>query len=317
MVRDISMYKTGVWPDWCPGCGNYGILTSVMKALAELEIDPAKAVVVSGIGCSGKIAHFINVNGVHTLHGRAIPLATGIKLSNPELTVIVHGGDGDLLGIGSGHFVALGRRNIDMVVILHDNRVYGLTKGQASPTLPYGVRTKALNYPNIHYAVNPIALALASGYTFIARGYAFEGVHLKELIKRAIAHRGSAFIDVLQPCVTFNNVHTAEYYKSRIYDLQKAGWDPVVEKPEEAVEKLLGALKLSLEEDKIPIGIFYVNPHVPPFEERLSVVLREYPEVNPANSPIERDGAPLISSKVFEKLFSEYIVGSAHLDSSL
>ncbi|AFL66378.1 2-oxoacid:ferredoxin oxidoreductase subunit beta [Desulfurococcus amylolyticus] len=308
MVRDMLMYKTNVWPDWCPGCGNYGILTSVIKALAELDADPSKTVIVSGIGCSGKIPHFINVNGVHTLHGRAIPFATGIKLSNPELTVIVHGGDGDLLGIGAGHFVALGRRNIDITVILHDNKVYGLTKGQASPTLPYGVRTKALNYPNIHYNVNPVALALTSGYTFVARGYAFNGEHLKELIKKAIVHRGSAFIDVLQPCVTFNNIYTAEYYRSRIHDLQKAGWNPVVERLDEAVEKLQGAIKFSLEEERIPIGIFYVNPHVPLFEERLREVLKEYPRVNPANSPIERNNAPVLSSDIFEELFSDFII---------
>ncbi|EHB43971.1 thiamine pyrophosphate TPP-binding domain-containing protein, partial [Paenibacillus lactis 154] len=169
--------------------------------------------------------------------------------------------------------------------------------------LPYGVRTKALNYPNIHYNVNPVALALTSGYTFVARGYAFNGEHLKELIKKAIVHRGSAFIDVLQPCVTFNNIYTAEYYRSRIHDLQKAGWNPVVERLDEAVEKLQGAIKFSLEEERIPIGIFYVNPHVPLFEERLRKVLKEYPRVNPANSPIERNNAPVLSSDIFEELF--------------
>jgi len=308
MARDPSLYKTDVWPDWCPGCGNYGILTAVTRALSELELDPARTVIVSGIGCSGKIAHFVNVNGVHTLHGRAIPFATGLKLANPDLTVIVHGGDGDLLGIGAGHFVALGRRNLDITVILHDNRVYGLTKGQASPTLPYGVRTKALNYPNIHFEANPIALALASGYTFIARGYAFNGSHLKELIKKAIMHKGAALVDVLQPCVTFNNVHTAEYYRSRIYDLQQAGWNPVVEKPEQALEKIQGALMYALEEERIPIGIFYENPHVPSFEERLSRVIEGYPEVSPCNSPIETGGCPIVSREALRKMFKDLIV---------
>jgi Pyruvate:ferredoxin oxidoreductase and related 2-oxoacid:ferredoxin oxidoreductases, beta subunit len=135
---DIKLYKTQEWVDWCPGCGNYGILNAEQMALAELGLDPKRTVIVSGIGCSGKIAHFINVNGVHTLHGRSVAFATGIKLANPELEVIVNAGDGDQLGIGVGHFVSVGRRNIDMTVIVHDNGVYGLTKGQAAPTLPRG-----------------------------------------------------------------------------------------------------------------------------------------------------------------------------------
>ncbi|MEM1845002.1 MAG: thiamine pyrophosphate-dependent enzyme, partial [Ignisphaera sp.] len=199
-------YRTDLWIDWCPGCGNFGILTAVVRAFEELGLDPSKTVIVSGIGCSSKIPHFINVNGVHTLHGRAIPFAMGIKLVNPELIVIVHGGDGDLLGIGAGHFVALGRRNIDVTVILHNNGVYGLTKGQASPTLPLNAKTKALVKPNIQQALNPIALALSSGYTFVARGYAFDGEHLKNIVKKAILHKGTAFIDILQPCVTFNDI---------------------------------------------------------------------------------------------------------------
>jgi len=303
-------YKTSLWVDWCPGCGNFGILTAVVKAFEELGLDPSKTVIVSGIGCSGKIAHFVNVNGVHTLHGRAIPFAMGIKLANPELTVVVHGGDGDLLGIGAGHFVALGRRNLDIVVIMHNNGVYGLTKGQASPTLPLGVKTKALAKPNIQQAVNPILLALASGYTFVARGYAFEGTHLKNLIKMAIKHRGAAFIDVLQPCVTFNDVFTAEFYRKTIYKLDEdPSWDPVVRKPEEAREKLLNAIERSLEwGDRIPIGIFYVNEYVSTFEERLSKRLYRYPDTSPSNAVIEMNGKPILSQQEFEEVFKDYIV---------
>jgi len=170
MVRKPSDYQSDIWNDWCPGCGDFGIVAAMYRAFSELDLPPEKTVIVSGIGCSGKTPHFVKVNGVHTLHGRAIPFATGIKLANPELTVIVNGGDGDLLGIGVGHFVALGRRNIDLTIILHNNTVYGLTKGQASPTLRRGLRPKALPKPNIQDAVNPISLALASGFTFVARG---------------------------------------------------------------------------------------------------------------------------------------------------
>lgn len=305
-------YKTSLWVDWCPGCGNFGILTVVTRALEELKLDPSRTVIVSGIGCSGKIAHFVSVNGVHTLHGRAIAFATGIKLANPDLTVIVHGGDGDLLGIGAGHFVALGRRNLDIVVVMHDNGVYGLTKGQASPTLQLGIKTKALAKPNIQHGLNPLALALSAGYTFVARGFAFEGDHLKNLIKAAIQHKGAAFIDVLQPCVTFNDVYTAEYYRKRVYKLDSLdSWNPVVEKPEERYIKLLKAYEKSFEwGEKIPIGVFYVDETQTTLEERFAERIPVYPKHSPATSRIakEETGEPIIDNRLFEKLFREYIV---------
>ncbi|MEM4442165.1 MAG: 2-oxoacid:ferredoxin oxidoreductase subunit beta [Ignisphaera sp.] len=304
-------YRTDLWIDWCPGCGNFGILTAVVRAFEELGLDPSKTVIVSGIGCSSKIPHFINVNGVHTLHGRAIPFAMGIKLANPELIVIVHGGDGDLLGIGAGHFVALGRRNIDVTVILHNNGVYGLTKGQASPTLPLNAKTKALVKPNIQQALNPIALALSSGYTFVARGYAFDGEHLKNIVKKAILHKGAAFIDILQPCVTFNDIFTAEYYRKRIYRLEDdSSWNPIVEKPEDRTVKLLKAIEKSFEwGDRIPIGVFYQDTTVSTFEERISQRIKIYLEMSPAKSSIaEDDGRAVIDGKKFEEIFRDYIV---------
>jgi len=303
-------YRTNVWVDWCPGCGNFGILTGIYRALEELSLDPDRTVIVSGIGCSSKIPHFVYANGVHTLHGRAIPFATGIKLANPELTVIVHGGDGDLLGIGAGHFVALGRRNLDIVVILHNNGVYGLTKGQASPTLPLGVKTKSLVEPNIQNAFNPIMLALAAGYTFVARSYAFDTNHLKNIIKEAVLHKGAAFIDVLQPCVTFNDVYTADFYRKSVYKLEDdKAWDPYVRKPEEAQEKMLRAMEKALQQsEKIPIGRFYVNPFVSTFEERISQRVKAYPGLNPSNSVIEVQGEPVVNQKNFEKIFRDFII---------
>jgi 2-oxoglutarate ferredoxin oxidoreductase subunit beta len=299
--------------DWCPGCGNFGILASVYRAFSELDLDPTKTVLVSGIGCSGKMPQYVNVNGLYTLHGRAIPFATGIKLANPELTVIVHGGDGDLMGIGAGHFVAMGRRNLDITVIMHDNKVYGLTKGQASPTLPRGSKTKALPTPNIQDPVNPISLALASGFTYIARGYSFESEHLKELIKKAIEHKGASFIDALQICTTYNDIHTVEYYNKRLYNMDELeGWDPVVRSnsKEEVEKKLTQAWHKSMEwGEKIPLSVFYQNPNTTTFEERLSERLPLYSTMPPAKQKImEKQDSPIIDEEKFRKIFEEMII---------
>ncbi len=313
MARNPSTYRSGLWLDWCPGCGNFGIITAVYKAFAELDLDPSKTVVVGGIGCSGKTPHFINVNGVHSLHGRAIPFATGIKLANPELTVVVNGGDGDILGIGMGHFIALGRRNVDITVIMHDNGVYGLTKGQAAPTLKRGIKTKALSKPNIQDAINPIAIALSAGYTFVARGYSLNIDHLKELIKQAISHKGASFIDVLQPCVVYNNIYTREFYSERIYVLdEEGGWDPEVKSDsvDEMMQKIDQAWRRSLEwGDKIPIGIFYKNSSYSTFEERLSVEIPTYLEKPPAKQVIATaEGRPIFTTDAFREFFSKYII---------
>ena len=283
-----------VFNDWCPGCGNFGILRAEEMALRELGIDPKKIVIVSGIGCSGKLPHFMDlpINGVHTLHGRSIAFATGIKASNPSLEVIVNVGDGDGVGIGMGHFVHLGRRNLDITVIIHNNGVYALTKGQASPTLPRGVKTKSLPRPNINDAVNPLAVALAAGYTFVARGYAYDVMHLKELIKRAIKHKGSAVIEVLQPCPTYNDVNTKEWYDKRVYKLDNdPTWDPVVKREEEAKSKFEQAIMKVMEfGEKIPLGVFYENELVPTFEDRLEQYIPNYRDFYPAIQPIEING---------------------------
>ncbi|TMI23257.1 2-oxoacid:ferredoxin oxidoreductase subunit beta, partial [Candidatus Bathyarchaeota archaeon] len=238
MVLRLSDLKTDVHNDWCPGCGDFGIEAGLKIALTELPIDINKLVLFSGIGCSGKIVHFTNASGIHTLHGRVLPFAQGAKLANPDLEVIAIGGDGDGLGIGVGHFVHAGRRNIDMTYIIHDNGVYGLTKGQASPTLHLGMQTKSLPMPNINTNVDPIMLALASGFTFIARTYAYNTKHLKETVKKAVAHKGFALVDILQPCPTYNDINTKEWYGGedridpatkkptpRPYELEGTGYD--------------------------------------------------------------------------------------------
>ena len=207
----VHNFKTDLTIDWCPGCGDFGIVTAITQALTELNIEPTDTVAVSGIGCSGKTPHYLNIAGVHTLHGRSVPYATGIKLSNPKLKVLVTGGDGDMMGIGAGHLVAEGRRNSGIVIMMYDNEVYGLTKGQAAPTMPYGEKTKSLTKPNVFHRLNPIALALSAGYSMVARGFSFDMKQLKEIIKTALNHPGSTFIDILQPCPTYNNVNSKRF----------------------------------------------------------------------------------------------------------
>ncbi|MCE4607946.1 MAG: 2-oxoacid:ferredoxin oxidoreductase subunit beta [Caldisphaeraceae archaeon] len=297
MARNWSDYRTSAWVQWCPACGNYGILTALQRALAELDLPPEKTTVVSGIGCSSRIPYYIKTSNVHTLHGRPIPVAQGIKIANPDQTVIVSSGDGDLLGIGAGHFVALGRRNIQMTVILHDNAVYGLTKGQASPTLHLWIKTKALDTPNIQGNINPLLLAFASGYTFIARAYAYHIDQLKEMIKKGIKHNGTSLIDVLQPCPTYNNIMTKDWYEKRIYYLEKddPSWDPTISSPEDLTKKSSKILeKMNEWEDRIPLGIFYINNTIEPLETRIEKILPGYRANPPGKRPIEINEKPLV-----------------------
>jgi len=309
MVLKLSDLKTTAHNDWCPGCGDFGILNAVQMALAEMNVDPSRTVVVSGVGCSSKAPHFIKTYGVHTLHGRALPFAAGIKLANPNLEVVVEGGDGDGLGIGAGHFVNAGRRNLDILYIVHDNEVYGLTKGQASPTMKLGMRTKSLPLPNINQGINPLILAIAAGYTFVARGYSYDVRHLKDMIIKGIRHRGFAFLDVLQPCPTYNDIQTKEYWagegnldaggrpQPRTYKLEETGYDGVVRKAdeEEMEKKVQQAVLKSFEfGDHTPIGIFYQNEFVPTFEERLAARMPSYKTNPPADQEIAKaDGTPL------------------------
>jgi len=300
MALKATDYRSDVHNDWCPACGNFGILSALQMALAELQMPPYRAAIFSGIGCSGKTPHFANVNGIHTLHGRAVPFATGAKLANPALEVIVMGGDGDGLGIGMGHFISAGRRNAHITYMIHDNGVYGLTKGQASPTLQLGLKTKSLPFPNIVAAVNPVALALAAGYTFVSRGYSYNVRHLKDLMKKAITHKGLALVDILQPCPTYNDINTKEWYSGedrpdpktgkpvpRCYELEGTGYDPVVQSLSQNNEKIDQALAKSREwGDRIPIGVFYQNELVPTYEDRLDQRLGDYRARGPAKQAI-------------------------------
>ena len=300
MALKLTDYKTEVHNDWCAGCGDFGILSAIQMALADMQISKHAAAIFSGIGCSGKTPHFINTYGVHTLHGRVLPFAQGAKLSNPNLEIIAVGGDGDGLGIGAGHFVSAGRRNVDLLYIIFDNGVYGLTKGQASPTLKLGLKTKSLPQPNANNSVNPISLALIAGFTFIARGYSYEVRHLKDLIKKAIQHKGLAFLDVLQPCPTYNDINTKEWFQGmdnikpesgrqipRTYKLEETGYDGVVRSDDEINNKMAKVVEKSNEwGDKIPIGIFYQNEHIPTFEDRIANRINNYRQIPPAMQSI-------------------------------
>ncbi len=315
----VSDYQTDVHNDWCPGCGDFGILRSIQTALTEMQLDPSNVAVVSGIGCSAKTIHYMKTYGVHTLHGRALPFATGIKLTNPGLEVVVVSGDGDGLGIGAAHFVNAGRRNVDMLYIIHDNGVYGLTKGQASPTLRLGVTTKSLAAPNIIEGVYPLWLALASGATWVARGYSYDIKHLVSLIRQGIDHKGYAFLDVLQPCPTYNNINTKEWYGGedrkdaetgralpRVYKIDAAGYDPVVHSWEEIDTKIGQAMSKAREwGDKIPVGVFYKNELLPTYVKRMSSRVPNYATVPPARQPVaDSEGRPLADLTRFLKPFS-------------
>ena len=302
MVLKPADYKTEVHNDWCPGCGDFGILNAIQMTLAELQIPNYKTAIFSGIGCSGKTPHFIHTYGIHTLHGRVLPFAQGAKLCNPDLEVIAVGGDGDGLGIGVGHFVNSGRRNIDMTYIIYNNGVYGLTKGQASPTLKLGMKTKSLSQPNVNDAINPIALAFISGFTFIARGYAYDIGHLKNLLKKAIQHKGLSFVDILQPCPTYNDINTKEWFQGndkidnfgkampRIYKLENNGYDGELREPEKYYELATKVIEKSNEwGDKIPIGIFYQNEHTATYQERISEKINNYSDYPPAKQRITLD----------------------------
>ena len=208
-VKDFAV--TDSHPDWCGGCGDFGILNAVKQALAQRGRAPHDVMVLSGIGCSGKLPHYVRTYGLHTLHGRVLNVATGVKLANSDLEVLAVGGDGDGYGIGAGYFVNSGRRNVDFTYLVHNNGVYGLTKGQASPTMQRGMQVKSMPEPAIIDAVNPIGLAISSGYTFIARGYAMAQRELVGLIVQAMEHRGTALIDILQPCPVYNDLLTIDF----------------------------------------------------------------------------------------------------------
>ncbi len=274
MPEDYAkMLASGIKPVWCPGCGNYGTYASIVSALSELRIEKEKILMVSGIGCSSAMPHQFSTYGIHSLHGRLLPVAVGAKLANDSLTVIGVGGDGDGYGIGVGHLIHTARRNIDMTYIVANNEIYGLTTGQASPTTLMGAKTKSTPLGSIETPENPISVALAAGASYVARGFSGDPVHLAGLIKGGITHKGFAIVDVLSPCIPFNDLNTYDWFKQRVYKLDQAGHDP---------SNLDSALGKALEAErsgwaKIPIGIFYSKER--PTYSELNMTLSKGPLV--------------------------------------
>jgi len=250
-MAELAAYKSEIKPDWCPGCGDYGVLSSLQKACADLDIPNHNLMCVSGIGCSSNFPGFFNSYGLHTLHGRGLAVAQGVKLANPDLTVVGMGGDGDGYGIGCGHFMHALRRNINMTYFVMNNQIYGLTTGQTSPTTDLDVKTKSTPHGNQEYPFNPVAIAIAGGCTFVARGFSGEPMHLAELFKQAIQHQGFSLIDCFSPCVTYNKINTFPWFKQMIYKIEETGHDP---------KNFDAAMKLALQKDKLPIGVLYKNP---------------------------------------------------------
>jgi 2-oxoglutarate ferredoxin oxidoreductase subunit beta len=274
MATDVKSLTSNEFNDWCGGCGDSGIVLAVKNAIVKANLDPHKTVLVSGIGCSSKLPHLVNINGVHTLHGRPIPFAEGIKLANPELTVLLDSGDGDTYGIGVGHFISAGRRNVDIKLFIHDNGVYSLTKGQASPTLPEGRKTKSLPAPNINGALNPLALAIMSGYNFVARAQSFKVNELADIMVKAIQHKGLALVDIMQGCPTYNPEFTSSAWFNTHLKPIPDGYDGSVKDPfnrEEVNQKKIDAIKLLLSEDQdnMHTGVFFQNEDPDTFETRL------------------------------------------------
>jgi 2-oxoglutarate ferredoxin oxidoreductase subunit beta len=261
MGATVKDYAGTVKPTWCPGCGDYGILAAVKQGLVQAGLAPHQALVVSGIGCGSKLPDYARVNGFMTLHGRPVAVATGAKLANHGLKVITVHGDGDSMGLGMGHFIHTARRNLDIVDLIQNNQIYGLTKGQYSPTSDQGFVTKTSPDGSFEKAANPLALALAAGGTFVARGFAGDTKGLAKLIAQALEHTGYALVDILQPCVTFNRKNTYDWYRERIYDLQDEGYDP---------GDRVAAFEKALEwGDRIPLGIFYQTRR-PSYEEQVA-----------------------------------------------
>lgn len=248
---------------WCPGCGNFAIRTSLIKALQELDLNPKDVVVSSGIGQAAKMPQYLETNYFNGLHGRALPVAVGIKAMNPRLTVLAEGGDGDMYGEGGNHFLHNVRRNPDITHLVHNNMVYGLTKGQASPTSRKTFRTGVQVEGVINEPLNPLALALILGATFVARVYSGDTEQVKEVIKEAILHKGYALVDIFHPCVSFNKVNTHRWYKENTVYLGE----------EHNREDRQSALDAALKTEPFPLGIFYKKEGAPTFEEQLPAYL--------------------------------------------
>jgi 2-oxoglutarate/2-oxoacid ferredoxin oxidoreductase subunit beta len=267
-MATVQDFSNDIRPTWCPGCGDYGIWNAVKRGLVQAGLEPHQVIIVSGIGCGSKISTYMHVQGIHTLHGRTVAVATGVKLANPNLKVLCVHGDGDGYGEGGNHFLHATRRNIGLVDLIQNNHVYGLTKGQYSPTSRPGFRTKTSPEGALDRPMNPLALAVTQGATFVARGFALDVAHLASLLVEALNHRGYALLDVMQPCVSFNRPMSYDWYRERVYKVEDEGHD---------VSDRTAALTRALEypgDGRIPIGIIYRTEARPSYEEQVPALQR-------------------------------------------
>lgn len=257
----VKDFRNDVRPNWCPGCGDFSVQASIQRALASLGKQPHEVAVISGIGCSGRISGYINTYGFHGVHGRALPAAQGLKLANRDLTVIAAGGDGDGFGIGLNHFMHSVRRNMDITYIVMDNHIYGLTKGQHSPTSAHGFTAKTAPAGNIENAVVPAQIALGADIGFLAQGFSSDVNQLVSLIEQAIQYKGFALVNVFSPCVTYNKVNTYDFFRENIVNLDKVdGYDPT---------SRMEAMKTVIETQGLCTGLIYRDDHRQDYEDQI------------------------------------------------
>ena len=260
-------FRNNVKPNWCPGCGDFSVQAAIQKATANIGLEPEDVAIITGIGCSGRLSGYINSYGVHSIHGRALPLAQGVKMANKDLTVIASGGDGDGYAIGMGHTIHALRRNMNMTYIVMDNQIYGLTKGQTSPSSAKGFVTKSTPKGNIEKNVASLELALSSGATFVAQGFSSDIKALTKMIEDAIHHDGFSFVNVFSPCVTYNKVNTYDWFKEHLTSIDDIeGYD--------ITDKQL-AMKTVLDHESLVKGIVYQDTTTPSYESQISELEHE------------------------------------------
>lgn len=280
-------FRNSVKPNWCPGCGDFSVQAAIQKACANVGLEPEELAVITGIGCSGRLSGYINSYGVHSIHGRALPMAQGVKMANQELTVIASGGDGDGYAIGMGHTIHSIRRNIDLTYVVMDNQIYGLTKGQTSPSSAHGFVTKTTPHGSIEKNVSPLELAITSGATFVAQSFSSDIKELTAIIEAAINHKGFAFVNVFSPCVTYNKVNTYDWFKENLVSLNDIeGYDNKDKKQ---------ALNTVVEHNGLVTGIIYQDTETPSYAEQL----------NGYSKSLAKESIEMDSSK-FEALMAEF-----------
>ncbi len=258
-MATVKEFRNNVRPNWCPGCGDFAVQAAIQRALGNLDLEPEQVAIISGIGCSGRISGYVNAYGFHGVHGRSLPVAQGVKLANHDLTVIASGGDGDGFGIGMGHFMHAARRNMDITYIVMDNQIYGLTKGQHSPTSAFGFKAKTTPAGNIENAISPLQIALAAGITYLAQGFSHDVNQLTELIQGGIEHKGFSLINVFSPCVTYNKVNTYEWYKQHIVHLEDF--------PDYTADDRSAAMAKVAETDGLCTGLVFRDDTRKPFDQ--------------------------------------------------